>query len=128
MPYQPDHPCSRRLFLLGSATTLAGAVLAACGGDANKAASISVGEVPVGSATITDHFIIAQPTPGNFVAYSSVCPHQQAPITVVEGATVKCTKHGSQFNVKDGSVVHGPARSPLTKAQAKVEGDTVTAS
>ena len=116
--------CSRRLFLVGTATTFAGALLAACG---SKSANVSASDVPVGSAVIVDGFVIAQPEAGKYVAYSAVCPHQQNPITKVEGDRVKCTKHGSEFSIVDGSVLNSPAQNPLTTAQISQEGDTLTA-
>lgn len=51
--------CSRRLFLLGTATTVAGAFLAACGEE--PPLEVAKAEVPVGSAIIADGYIIAQP-------------------------------------------------------------------
>ena len=52
--------CSRRMFLLGSATTVAGAFLAACGEE--PSVEVAKAEVPVGSAIIADGFIIAERT------------------------------------------------------------------
>ena len=117
--------CSRRMFILGSATTAAGAFLAACGEEPSD--EVAKTEVPVGSAVILDRFIIAQPTEGNFVAYSAVCPHQQSKITVVNGDQVRCTKHGSVFKVADGSVVSGPAARGLDVAQLEDDGDRLVA-
>lgn len=117
--------CSRRMFLLGTATTFAGAYLAACGQAPND--EVAKTEVPVGSAVILDRVIIAQPTAGEFVAYSAVCPHQQSKITVVKGDTVRCTKHGSEFSIADGSVLKGPAVNPLEPVQLSDAGDTVVA-
>ena len=117
--------CSRRMFLLGTATTFAGAFLAACGEEAPE--DIAKTDVPVGSAVILDRFIIAQPTAGNYVAYSSVCPHQQKQITKVEGDKVKCTAHGSTFDIATGDRVAGPALSGLRKVELKDNGDKVSA-
>ncbi|AIU31580.1 Rieske (2Fe-2S) protein [Corynebacterium ulcerans] len=111
------------MFLLGTATTFAGAVLAACGGDKTKAKEIALSDVPVGSATIVDDFIIAQPVAGEYKAYSTDCPHQHAKITIVQGDTVKCPKHGSIFNIKDGSVTQGPSRDPLMAKSLEISGD-----
>ncbi|MEZ2122013.1 Rieske (2Fe-2S) protein [Corynebacterium sp. CCM 9204] len=119
--------CSRRLFLLGTATTFAGAVLAACGGTETPA-SIEAQDVPVGSAVVVGNFIIAQPTSGVFHAYSTICPHQGAKIDIVEGATVRCPKHNSVFDIENGSVIEGPARDPLHPAKLSAEGTTLTAS
>ncbi|AWB84949.1 Rieske (2Fe-2S) protein [Corynebacterium liangguodongii] len=118
--------CSRRLFLLGTATTFAGAFLAACGqeptGDIAKTA------VPVGGSVILDKFIIAQPSEGHYVAYSATCPHQFQKITVAQGDTVRCTAHGSTFNIADGSVVSGPAINGLRKVDLEDQGDRLAAS
>lgn len=113
--------CSRRMFLLGSATTVAGAFLAACGEE--PSVEIAKAEVPVGSAIIADGFIIAQPQPGTYLAYSQRCPHQRNLITKVEGDQVRCTAHNSVFKLADGSVVQGPARDPMETASIKEAGD-----
>lgn len=118
-----DAVCNRRMFLLGTATTFAGAFLAACGSE--PALEVAATDVPVGSATIFDGFIIAQPTAGSYVAYSQACPHQRNPITEVEGATVRCTAHNSVFHTSDGSVVSGVARDPLTPAELEQDGETL---
>lgn len=116
--------CNRRTFLIGSATTFAGAVLVACGGK-EAPQDLSVSDVPVGSAVIVDKFIIAQPKEGEYKAYSAVCPHQGAPITVVQGSEVKCTKHGSVFDISDGHVINGPAQQPLTEVPSTVDAGKV---
>lgn len=112
------------MFLLGTATTFAGAFLAACG--SNPTAEVAATEVPVGSAVIVDSFIIAQPTADNFVAYSATCPHQNNPITEVEGENVRCTAHNSVFSTVDGAVLEGPSRAPLTSAQVQDEAGTLS--
>ena len=117
--------CSRRLFLVGSATTVAGAFLAACGKPAT--AEIAATEVPVGSAVIVDKLIIAQPTEGEFLAYSTLCPHQGSPISQVNGDTVRCPAHGSSFDIATGDPVEGPAQSGMTPAPVRHEGDKVIA-
>ncbi len=121
----PGPPCSRRTFLLGTATTFAGAVLAACG--KAPSAEVAATEVPVGSAVIVDNLIIAQPTEGEFVAYSAKCPHQGSPITQVDGDTVRCPSHGSVFNITTGDPVSGPAATGMTTVPVREEGDTVVA-
>lgn len=118
--------CSRRLFLLGTATTFAGAFLAACGEAPSE--EVAKTAVPVGSAVILDRFIIAQPNPGEYVAYSAVCPHQQQKITVVDGENVRCTAHGSVFDTTKGEVVSGPATTGLTTAALEETGDQLTVS
>ena len=122
----PSGPtCSRRMFILGTATTFAGAFLAACGKPAS--AEVAATQVPVGSAVIVGKFIIAQPTEGNFVAYSTTCPHQGSPITQVDGNTVRCPAHGSIFDIATGEVVDGPSKSGMMPAPVTEEGGTVFA-
>lgn len=118
--------CSRRLFLLGTATTFAGAFLAACGEAPSE--EVAKTAVPVGSAVILDRFIIAQPNPGEYVAYSAVCPHQQQKITVVDGENVRCTAHGSVFNTASGEVVSGPSLDGLTTVALEETGDQLIVS
>ncbi|MFP7365415.1 Rieske (2Fe-2S) protein [Corynebacterium callunae] len=117
--------CSRRTFILGTATTFAGAFLAACGTSPNN--EVAATEVPVGSAVTLDTVIIAQPTEGNFVAYSATCPHAGSRITKVEGDTVRCLNHNSVFKISDGSVVSGPAETGLTSATLTQNGDQLSA-
>jgi Rieske [2Fe-2S] domain len=38
---------------------------------------------------------------------------------------VYCPCHGSKFSIKDGSVVNGPATSPLAPVTIKVEGTSI---
>ncbi|RSZ61988.1 Rieske (2Fe-2S) protein [Corynebacterium hylobatis] len=112
------------MFLLGTATTFVGAFLAACG--AAPPVEVAAADVPVGSAVIFDGFIIAQPTAGTYVAWSQQCPHQRNPITEVEGDTVICTYHNSVFDIRDGSVISGIARDPLTPANLEQTGGTLS--
>lgn len=117
--------CSRRTFLLGTATTFAGAFLAACG--KAPSAEVAATQVPVGSAVIVDNVIIAQPTEGQFAAYSTTCPHQGSPITQVDGNTVKCPAHGSVFDIATGDPISGPATTGMSTVPVREEGETVIA-
>jgi len=114
------HTCNRRLFLIGTATTFAGALLAACG---SQKQTIDANDVPVGSAVIVGDFIITQPTTGVYHAYSAKCPHQGAKITQVNGDTVTCTNHNSVFSITDGAPVSGPSRAGLMEAKLKTDGN-----
>nr|WP_165242683.1 Rieske (2Fe-2S) protein [Corynebacterium lizhenjunii] len=115
--------CSRRMFLLGTATTLAGAYLAACGKEAS--AEIGAAEIPVGSGIILDGVIFAQPTEGEFKAYSQTCPHQNNAITKIDGGNAICTSHFSTFDLATGEVLSGPAGRGMTEYQVETDGSTV---
>jgi nitrite reductase/ring-hydroxylating ferredoxin subunit len=60
---------------------------------------------------------------GNFYALGNVCTHVGCLLSdgVLSGEKVKCTCHGSTYNVKTGSVVTGPAENPEPVFQVKVE-------
>lgn len=117
---KPQFSCSRRSLLRGAAmataTTAAGALLAACAPE-ETVTKAATADVPVGGAIIVDKWIIAQPSKGKFAAYSTECPHARGQIDKIEerdGKTIAiCPKHGSEFDVTTGDVVQGPARDPL---------------
>ena len=79
----------------------------------------------MGSAIITGDAIIARPTADEYKVYSTVCPHQGSPITQVSGDTVKCTRHGSVFSIKDGSVISGPSQAGLSPKEFSKDGDSI---
>ncbi|MCS4535470.1 Rieske (2Fe-2S) protein [Corynebacterium sp. HS2168-gen11] len=109
------------MFLLGTATTFAGLALAACGKDP---VTLGISDVPVGSAIIIDDVILAQPTAGEYKAYSTDCPHQHSRISIVEGDVVRCPTHDSRFSIIDGSVIEGLARAPMTELTMELDGNT----
>jgi nitrite reductase/ring-hydroxylating ferredoxin subunit len=132
---------SRRTVLAGAAIVGAGAVLAACGGetDASRPSAATTttapsggpgtpvgkaSDVPVGEGIYADaaKAFVSQPAPGTFKAFDAICTHRQCAMTKIEGATISCLCHGSQFSALDGSVKHGPASTPLTAVKV-VEKD-----
>jgi nitrite reductase/ring-hydroxylating ferredoxin subunit len=50
-----------------------------------------------------------------FSCLDARCTHAGAPLSEgeVSGDILICPWHGSQFNIKDGSVLKGPAENPL---------------
>jgi Rieske Fe-S protein len=109
---------------------------AASGGDsgggggtsaAAPAALATTAEIPVdGGKILTDKkIVITQPVAGTFKAFTAVCTHQGCTVSTVAGGTIDCPCHGSKFSVKDGSVVNGPAASPLAAVAIKVDGGSI---
>ena len=80
---------------------------------------------PGGQCNITGDAIIARPAADEYKVYSTVCPHQGSPITQVSGDTVKCTRHGSVFSIKDGSVISGPSQAGLSPKEFSKDGDSI---
>jgi nitrite reductase/ring-hydroxylating ferredoxin subunit/uncharacterized membrane protein len=62
------------------------------------------------------------------LALADVCSHWGGPLNegrVVEGDCVECPWHGSTFDMRDGSVVHGPATIPQPRFEARVRDGNV---
>lgn len=138
---------------LGMSITGASA-LAACGeessegsanqpADSNKSAAKAAGgkaaagskeiarisKVPAGSAV---HFmdswspgVLVRLQNGKFVAYSAVCTHQGCTVVYKHGE-LACPCHGSVFDpFRGGTVLYGPAPSPLPRIPIKVKRGSV---
>lgn len=64
---------------------------------------------------------------GTFYAIANACTHMGGPLGqgALEGTTVTCPWHGSQFNVTSGQLIKGPARTPVASYPTRVQGDDV---
>jgi Rieske Fe-S protein len=96
------------------------------GGDSGD--TIKTSDIPVGGGKIFDaqNIVVTQPAAGQFKAFSATCTHQGCQVGSVQGGTIRCPCHGSQFSIEDGSVKVGPAARPLPAKQASVNGDQIT--
>ena len=149
-----EFPLSRQKVLIGAGLGLVTAVLAACStyGKKDEAASGSstaaptsaapapamtggatapggnviakTADVPVGSGLIVDKVVVTQPTAGVFKGFSSTCTHAGCALNKIADGTIDCPCHGSKFNL-DGTVAHGPAKTPLTPENVSVQGDSI---
>jgi Rieske Fe-S protein len=130
---------TRRHTLAGAAVLgVAAPLLVACGGDdgggdATEAPAAgeelgSTSDVPVGGGKVygDQKVVVVQPTEGDFKAFSAVCTHQSCLVSEISAETIDCMCHGSKFSVSDGSVVTGPATSPLAEVDITVDGDTIS--
>jgi Rieske Fe-S protein len=129
---------TRRQTLTGAAALgVAAPLLAACAGDDGGAATEtpaageklgSTSDVPVGGGKVfgDQKVVVTQPAQGDFKAFSAVCTHQSCLVSQVANGTIDCMCHGSKFSDQDGSVVNGPATSPLAEVSIKVDGDTIS--
>jgi Rieske Fe-S protein len=93
----------------------------------SPAALVSTADIPVGGGTIlTDKkIVITQPQAGSFDAFTAVCTHQGCIVATVSGGTINCPCHGSKFSITNGSVVNGPATSPLAPVSITVQGTSI---
>ncbi len=58
-----------------------------------------------------------------FYAFGDACTHEGCSLAdgELEGTTVTCPCHGSQFNVTTGDVLRGPAREPVRSYPVRLE-------
>jgi Rieske Fe-S protein len=91
------------------------------------AALAPTSEIPVGGGKIftAEKVVVTQPNAGEFKGFSAVCTHMGCLVNQVTGGTIDCPCHGSQYSITNGSVVAGPAPSPLPAVPVKVSGDSV---
>lgn len=150
----PPGAPNRRTVLRGAAVAGLGVpFLAACGSDASTAgdssssstpgtkkssasagsgdassALASTSEVPEGGGLILagEGVVITQPSSGTFEGFSSTCTHAGCPLDNVSDGTINCICHGSRFSIEDGSVVNGPASTPLPKKPLVVKGSEIS--
>ena len=61
---------------------------------------------------------------GHFYAFDDTCTHQGCSLASgeLEGTTVTCPCHGSQFDVRSGEVLEGPAEDPVTSWVVEADG------
>ena len=61
---------------------------------------------------------------GHLYAFDDTCTHMGYSLAngELDGTTVTCSCHGSQFDVTSGAVLRGPAQRPIRSRTAQVEG------
>lgn len=91
-----------------------------------NAVQVQQSQVPVGTAVVVSGYVVAQPGPGQFVAYSAACTHRGATVSAGDGTTLHCPAHGSEFDGATGAVLKGPASSPLTPVPISASNGVLT--
>ena len=100
------------------------------GSSGSEEGLVAAADVPVGGGVVLGEqkVVVTQPAEGEFKAFSAICTHQGCPVGEVADGKIVCPCHGSQFSVEDGSVVNGPATSPLEAIDVAVKGGQVVES
>ena len=62
-----------------------------------------------------------------YYAFGDTCTHRGCSLAEgeLEGTTVTCPCHGSQFDVTSGDVLRGPAREPVRSYPVRLESDAL---
>jgi nitrite reductase/ring-hydroxylating ferredoxin subunit len=84
-------------------------------------------EVPEGemrSYLVGEQDVAVANVAGELHAFSNVCTHRQCQLADgdLDGTTVTCPCHGSQFDVTNGNVLNGPATLPVDSYKVSEEG------
>ncbi|MEY9931992.1 Rieske Fe-S protein [Catenulispora sp. GP43] len=97
------------------------------GGSGNGTVTVPSSSVPVGGGYVDQSHlvVVTQPVAGQYKAFTAVCTHQGCTVASVSNNQIMCPCHGSIFSAKDGSVINGPATSPLAAMTATVSGANV---
>ena len=84
-------------------------------------------KVPQGGGEILPkaQVVVTQPSHGQFKCFSAICTHAGCLVGTVQNGAIICPCHGSQFSVKDGSVINGPATQPLPEYKITVKGTRI---
>jgi nitrite reductase/ring-hydroxylating ferredoxin subunit len=66
---------------------------------------------------------------GHLYAFDDTCTHAGCSLANgdLDGTTVTCACHGSQFDVTSGAVLRGPAQLPVRSRAVQVEGEDLLA-
>ncbi|MBI4198934.1 MAG: non-heme iron oxygenase ferredoxin subunit [Chloroflexi bacterium] len=85
-----------------------------------------VGDVPPGQMKLVEvggEPVVLANVDGQVYAFSDECTHQACPLSEgdLKSDVVECGCHGSQFNVRTGAVVSGPARRPVKSYAVRVQ-------
>ena len=89
-----------------------------------KANQFRIDAVPPASALLIGDAAVFN-VAGGFCATQAKCTHRGGPLNEgeLDGSTVTCPWHGSQYNVCTGAVLRGPATEPANTYRVIVEGE-----
>ena len=79
---------------------------------------VDVDEIPLALAMLD----------GRWFAVEDRCSHAGCPFSeeaTLEGSTIVCNCHGSEFDLETGEVRRGPAEHPIRTVPARVRGDRI---
>jgi 3-phenylpropionate/trans-cinnamate dioxygenase ferredoxin component len=93
--------------------------------------AIKTTEIPVDSVKAIDvrgRRIAVANVGGAYYAFDDACTHEQCSLAEegeLVGATLTCTCHGSEFDVRTGTVLAPPATVPVRVYPVRVAGDAL---
>ena len=98
---------------------------------ADFVSALKVSDLPKGTKKavfLSGKRIMVVNADGQYFAMDDTCSHAGCGLAgegFIDGQTVTCGCHGSQFDLSTGNVVSPPATVPMTVYKVKVEGDSL---
>lgn len=79
-------------------------------------------DVPVGGCQVfaPKGTVVTQPVEGDFRAFEAECSHKGCFVASSTEGHIPCRCHGSRFDLTDGAVLGGPAKSALPPVEIEV--------
>lgn len=90
---------------------------------------VELAEGEIRAFDVCETWLLLGVVDGEIYAVDDLCPHKGCSLAkgTLEGTTVTCSCHGSQFDITTGAVLQGPADRPLQVYQTRVERGVVQA-
>ncbi len=90
----------------------------------------TLSEIPPGTTlriTSLQPPILLANVSGTIYACDDTCTHEDSSLALgcLDGELVKCTLHGSRFNVRTGEPMEEPADEPLRTYPVHIDGDDI---
>ncbi|QGF24644.1 Rieske (2Fe-2S) protein [Raineyella fluvialis] len=108
---------------LAAAAVAGSSLLAGCSTPGQETGdNIPTSEIPVGGGLVLTKgkYVITQPTPGQFHAFTNVCAHAGCQVARVKDNQIQCDCHGSRYSITDGHPEHGPTVRALAEYPVSV--------
>jgi nitrite reductase/ring-hydroxylating ferredoxin subunit len=129
---------ARRTVLRGAALApVAGIALSACSGSgggtpATPTAPVELGaesEIAKGAAKLyrEENVVVSRAENGSLKAFSTICTHAGCAINKLQGTTLICPCHGSEFDAATGKVLQAPATVALKELSVEAKGGRIVA-
>ncbi|MDJ0318094.1 MULTISPECIES: Rieske (2Fe-2S) protein [Arthrobacter] len=91
-----------------------------------KLSELPVGGTAAGTANDVE-VMLFRSDETTVLAYTDICTHAGCKVSP-DGENFKCPCHGTVFNGSDGTVQSGPAKEPLPRYAAAIDGEWITVS
>jgi nitrite reductase/ring-hydroxylating ferredoxin subunit len=89
--------------------------------------SVAIAEGELAAFEVGGESVAVANVGGTLHAFGNTCTHLQCSLAEgeLEGTTVTCPCHGSQFDVTTGQLLRGPAHEPVPSYPVHVENEAL---